>query len=107
MAKLDSAGTLLWNSFLGGPGDDAALSLDVLSSMVYIAGWSNQTWGTPVREYTAGWDNFTAAMQGDGQLVWTTFLGGSGTDQVGGISVSEGGLKSIHSCERAPASNAR
>ena len=55
VAKLNSSGTLIWNTFLGSTPDDGAtgIALDG-SGNVYVAGWSNATWGTPVKS-ARGW----------------------------------------------------
>lgn len=82
VAKLASDGTLTWNTFAGGTGLDAANSIAVDSNGdVLIAGYSNATWGAPVRAYTSGNDAYAAKISSSGALLWNTFLGGSGTDE--------------------------
>ena len=49
------------------------------SGNIYVTGYSDATWGSPVRAYTAGVDAFVAKLDSSGALVWNTFLGGSGT----------------------------
>ena len=54
VAKLTSAGALTWNTFLGGSGGDVGDGIAVDGSgNVYVAGYSDATWGSPVRAYTA------------------------------------------------------
>ena len=89
VAKLDSSGSLVWNSFLGSSDYDFgyALALDP-SGNVYIAGYSHLTWGSPVRPLsTGGWDAFAAKLDPIGKLVWNTFLGGSGFDFGSGMAI--------------------
>ena len=49
-AKLDSNGTLTWNTFLGGSGSVTSgygIAVDG-SGNVYVSGYSDATWGSPV-----------------------------------------------------------
>ncbi|MEW6367521.1 MAG: SBBP repeat-containing protein [Acidobacteriota bacterium] len=91
-AKLDANGSLVWNTFLGGSGDDAGNGIAVDGSgNAYVTGYSNASWGSPVRTYSAGTDAFAAKLDGNGSLVWSSFLGGSGADFGNGIAVGGGG----------------
>ena len=91
-AKLNSSGALTWNTFLGGSGTDYGRSIAVDSGgNVYVAGYSNATWGSPLRTYTTGYDAFAAKLNSSGALQWHTFLGGSGADYCYGISLDGGG----------------
>ena len=91
-AKLDSSGTLTWNTFLGGSGNDTASEVAVDGSgNVSISASSDVTWGTPVRAYTAGTDSFAAQLTNNGALTWNTFLGGGGSDSSGEIGVDGSG----------------
>ncbi|MBN1594548.1 SBBP repeat-containing protein, partial [candidate division FCPU426 bacterium] len=92
VAKLTSGGNLVWNTFLGGNGSDAANGIDLDSGEnAYIAGDSNETWGTPLWAYSQAEDAFAAKVATDGSLFWNTFLGSSGSDEACGIAVNESG----------------
>ncbi|MBU0494485.1 MAG: SBBP repeat-containing protein [Chloroflexi bacterium] len=92
-AKLASDGSLTWHTFLGGASNQMASGIAVDGSgNVYVAGYSNVTWGTsPVRAYTAGNDGWAAKLASDGSLTWHTFLGGASSDQGFGIAVDSSG----------------
>jgi hypothetical protein len=80
VAKLDSSGDLIWNAFLGGSGQDVAHAIAVDGSgSVYVVGYSDATWGSPVRAYLGDYDVFVAKLDNNGNLVWNTFLGSSDT----------------------------
>jgi hypothetical protein len=83
VAKLDPSGNIVWTTFLGGAGTDEALGVTVDSiGNVYVTGFSDATWGTPVRQFGAGqFENFTAKLDPNGNLIWNTFLGSDGTFQ--------------------------
>ena len=83
---------LSWNTFLGGPGDDASRPIAVdTSGNVYVMGHSSGTWGSPVRAYTSSADAFVAKLDGNGVLQWNTFLGGTDMDIGRGIAVDTNG----------------
>jgi hypothetical protein len=92
-AKLDaSSGALTWNTFLGGSGGDEGKSIAVDGSgNVYMAGWSNATWGSPIRSYSSDLDAFAAKMDSSGALTWNTFLGQSLYDEGKSIAVDGSG----------------
>jgi hypothetical protein len=81
VAKLDSNGNLLWSTFLGGTGFDecTGVTLDVAGN-VFVVGVSSTSWGTPVRAYGGSEDAFAAKLDSNGNLIWNTFLGGSGAE---------------------------
>ncbi|MEI7512803.1 MAG: SBBP repeat-containing protein [Candidatus Uhrbacteria bacterium] len=88
VAKLDSSGTRLWNTFLGGAGIDYGLSVAVDSSNnIIFGGYGNASWGSPVRAFTLGNDSIAAKLSSSGSLLWNTFLGGSGADNVSSVAV--------------------
>jgi len=97
-AKLDGSGNLIWNTFLGGSdkvnpnkGDIGhAIAVDG-SGNVYVTGYSNDTWGSPIRAYTNSRDAFAAKLNGSGNLAWNTFLGSGGDDFGWGIAVDGSG----------------
>jgi hypothetical protein len=88
-AKLDSSGTLIWNTFLGDSGDDYGLAIAVDSNgYVYVGGSSDVTWGTPKRLFTGtNYDAFAAKLDNNGALIWNTFLGSSYFDSGGNVYV--------------------
>ena len=50
------------------------------SGNIFVAGYSPTTWGSPLRAYTSNSDAFVVKLDSSGNLVWNTFLGGTGTD---------------------------
>ena len=91
-AKLNTAGALQWNTFLGAASADSAygIALDG-SGNVYVAGSSAGTWGAPVNPYTGGGDAFAAKLDGSGVRQWNTFLGSAGADYAIGIALDGSG----------------
>lgn len=91
VAKLDSSGTLVWHTFLGGSGSDRALDVAVdEDGNIYIGGVSGATWGTspaPIRAYTADNDGWVAKLNSSGARQWHTFLGGTEYDLIGSVAV--------------------
>jgi hypothetical protein len=94
VAKLNSNGTRMWNTFMGGVGEDygSAFSLDSAGN-IYISGYSTSSWGSPLNLFSGGSsDAFVSKLNSDGSLAWNTFLGGSeGYDFGGGILIDNNG----------------
>ncbi len=83
---------LIWNTFLGGNGDDIANSINVDSNgNIFVLGTSQESWGTPVNPFGGSKDAFLAEFDAGGVLHWQTFLGGSGNDSGRGISFDGSG----------------
>ncbi len=94
VAKLNSDGSLLWNTFLGGDDHDFGEGIAVGGSGdVYVGGWSSGTWGGSQtrRPYTALNDGYVAKLDTNGALQWNTFLGGGGGDVSGSVAVDGSG----------------
>ena len=94
VAKLNSSGTLIWNTFLGGSGEDDGYGIAVDGSgNIYVTGMGDGTWGSPVQAYGGGsYDTFAAKLNSStGALVWNSFLGGSGDDYSNGIALDGSG----------------
>ncbi len=81
VARLDSSGTLTWNTFLGGASSDAGSSIAADGSgNLYATGSSFATWGTPVNPFTdaLGANGFVAKLSATtGSRQWHTFVGGN------------------------------
>jgi len=98
--KLSSdVSNLLFSTFLGGKGDDAAyvLSLSPLTGNLYVAGGTSSTdfpgdhTGVIGPASFGGIDGFIAEISGN-SLVRSTYLGTGGTDQVYGIQFDKSGF---------------
>ena len=94
VAKLNAQGTLEWNTFLGGSGGDLGygIALDA-NGNVYVTGNSSSTWGNPIQPFVPGIaDAFVARLDANGNLTWSTFLGGEGMDEAREIAVHSGNI---------------
>ncbi len=88
VAKLNSSGILQWHTFLGGSSWDYGMSIAVNgSNNIYVAGYSNKTWGLPVNAHAGREDVFAAKLNSIGVLQWNTFMGSSSQDNGGSIAV--------------------
>jgi hypothetical protein len=102
VAKLDSSGALLWNTFLGGdtPHGDFGRGIAVDGSgNVCVTGDSYGSWGNPIRPfYVVGNGNnytgFVAKLDSSGALQWNTFLGGGYGDA--GMDIAIGGAGDVY-----------
>lgn len=92
VARLNSSGNLVWNTFLGASGYDQGYGIDAYGSgNVFVTGDSASSWGVPKRGYSGDWDAFAARLNGSGDLVWNTFLGSTDYDRGFGITVDGSG----------------
>lgn len=79
--KVNNAGALQWNTFLGGTGDDYGYGIGVdANQSVYVAGESSLSWGSPVRPSSTPPEAFAAKLNSSGALQWNSFLGGLSGD---------------------------
>jgi hypothetical protein len=87
-AKLNSNGSLQWNTFMGSASYDGGSAIAVDGSgTVYVAGNSGATWGLPVNAHVGGTDAFAAKLDSSGSLQWNTFMGSTSTDNCRNITV--------------------
>jgi hypothetical protein len=90
-AKLDSSGTLIWNTFLGGSATTAeGVAVDG-NGNVYLSGFANEDWGSPSRAFSGVFDAFAAKLDSNGAATWNTFLGGSSLDFGSKVAVETSG----------------
>lgn len=98
VAKLNPSGTaLLYSTYLGGGGDDAAtgVALDA-NGNAYVTGRTSSTnfpLASPFKSTLGGFqDGFLSKLSPSGSaLGYSTYLGGSGLDSGNGIAVDAGG----------------
>ncbi|NMC20263.1 MAG: hypothetical protein GYA33_07550, partial [Thermogutta sp.] len=94
--KATADGQRLWSTYLGGSGEDAAVSVAVnADGRIIIAGeTASAAWpaGITSGAYGGGKDVFLTALAGDGDSVlWTTLLGGAGDEQSGRLFTDASG----------------
>jgi Beta-propeller repeat len=84
--------TLTWNTFIGSSNDDYAYGIAVdTNGNVYITGYSDASWGTPVNSHAGYIDAFLAKLDPNGALEWNTFIGSSNWDEGRAIALDASG----------------
>lgn len=98
VTKVGSDGAIQWSTYLGGRGTDAAVGVDFgPDGSVYVVGYSDSTdfpiAGSPYQGENAGagTDVVVAKLRADGELDFTTYVGGNGNDVGNGIVVDDAG----------------
>ncbi len=89
VVKLDSSGVYQWHTYIGGAGSDGFLNMAIDGSAnLYLAGYCDATWGTPLNAYAGGTsDMLIVKLNTNGIYQWHTFHGGAGLDNARGIWV--------------------
>ncbi|MGQ9762193.1 MAG: SBBP repeat-containing protein [Thermogutta sp.] len=84
LVRLSLTGQHVWSTYLGGAGEDAALSVAAEGESVYVAGGttSPELPFPGIGEPRGDRDGFVAALSKDGQCLWGSRLGGDGPDEV-------------------------
>jgi hypothetical protein len=89
--------TMSWNTFLGSSDTDVGCgAVADENGNVYVAGYSYATWGSPLAAYTGFNDTFVAKFDKNGVLVWSTFLGPTGTSGGHGCSIALDGQGNVY-----------
>lgn len=92
VAGLDANGLLLWNTFLGGAGNDSASRLSAAADgTLHVIGHSSLSWGAPVNAHAGGTDAYVASVGPAGALTWNTFFGSAADDYGYGIAEDDSG----------------
>ncbi len=97
VTSLDSAGRLVYSTYLGGSNTDSAFGIAVdPSGHVYVTGPTNSvdfpTLGAFQTTYGGGlYDAFVTSLDMAGQLVYSSYLGGRSEDYGNGIAVDQFG----------------
>jgi hypothetical protein len=79
IAKLSSTGTLLWQKTYGGSGDDDANAITRVPDGFVLTGYTHSTDGD-VGPGNGGRNAWTIKTDDNGNLIWKSVFGGSGTD---------------------------
>ncbi len=90
VCKLDSDGQIQWSAYIGGTGNDSGLDIVVDSAgIVYIAGnTASSNLDNALNQYQGGTsDAFVAAINSDGSVLWSAYIGGEDTDRGNGIAL--------------------
>lgn len=83
---------LHWQTCAGSPVDDQSAAVAVDSNgNVYLTGWSDATWGSPIDPHSGGRDVFVAKLNRNGRNEWNTFMGSSVYDEAKAITVDRSG----------------
>jgi len=91
IVKLDNTGSLVWETNLGGSGNEYASSIQQTTNGGYIvAGYSRSTDGD-VGGNNGDVDYWIVKLDSTGNLVWETNLGGSGSDFANSIQQTTDG----------------
>lgn len=94
-ARLAADGAALdYSTYLGGSGSDWGIALDVVDDHVYFTGFTGSaTFPTldPLASYAGHNDAFITELDGDGELAFSTYLGGIGDERARAISVDQAG----------------
>ena len=79
VAKLDSSGNLIWNTFLGGSEDDNNFIGGIVvdgNGNIYVTGNSSSSWGDPIQAHrNNGADGFIAKLNSSGTFNLEYFSG--------------------------------
>jgi len=95
VAKIGTDGTLLWNTFLGGSGSDYGQAVALgQSGEVYVAGFSDAPWGTPVWGYSYNTDAFVAKLIAESFALSISKTG----DGTGSVTSSPAGIDCGETC---------
>ncbi|HEY1013263.1 MAG TPA: SBBP repeat-containing protein [Herpetosiphonaceae bacterium] len=96
LARLSTTGQVNYSTYLGGGDFDEgrAVGVDGAGNM-YIAGWttSSETLADPAFQPSPGGesDGFAIKLSSTGALLYHTYLGGAGNDEINGLAVTGAG----------------
>jgi hypothetical protein len=96
VARLDADGRLIWNTFLGGRGNESVRTIRTdASGNVYLLGSGSSGWGAPLRPFSGSTDAFVARLDRNGAFQWNTFLGSATSDSGCDMVVSKNGYAAV------------
>ncbi|MRX41706.1 T9SS type B sorting domain-containing protein [Flavobacterium sp. LC2016-23] len=100
LAKFNASGAILWASYFGGFGENSATDIDVdINNNIYIVGNTTSSTNVSINNnfqtllnhnndtYSIYNDGFLAKFNPDGNLIWSTYVGGESDDFITTIKV--------------------
>ncbi len=96
VVKFDSTGSLQWSSFLGGCDVDRAYAVEISTvGNCYVTGYTGSP-DFPIKKANSdtlkgAFDIFVSEFSFKGNLLWSTYLGGSQVDEGNNIDVTNDG----------------
>jgi gliding motility-associated-like protein len=93
IVKFDTAGVLVWSSYIGGNGLDYANGVAYGDTSIYIVGSTNSTDLTSTsgsvyqQNYNDNFDGFISKLNNQGQIIWQSYFGGDKMDEINGVKV--------------------
>lgn len=97
LVKYNSSGVLQWSTFFGGPGTDQFFNMTINSQdELFLCGLSSSktsiaTSGAYQSANAGSQDGFLVKMDGNANLIWGTYLGGTGSDQIYDMAIDASG----------------
>ena len=84
IVKLDSNGGIIWDTLIGGSGDDIAYSIQLTADGGYVvAGSSTSSTSGDVSGTSNGANDYwIVKLDSNGGIIWDTLIGGSGDEIV-------------------------
>lgn len=98
LVKFNDLGVRLWGTYYGGEDQDSASALDIdKNDNIYLVGITtsktniaiNSNFQTQLNNGNYTIDAFLAKFNGGGNLVWSTYVGGEGRDELKTIKVKD------------------
>ncbi|HRE24991.1 MAG TPA: hypothetical protein PK954_00020, partial [Anaerolineales bacterium] len=93
VANVSPQGALIWNTFLGGVGNDYGFGVaEDGSGHVFVVGGSANSWGSPQYPHSIGNDAFLARLDSVlGTLQWNTFMGSASVTAASDVGLAADG----------------
>ncbi|MBA3680539.1 MAG: T9SS type A sorting domain-containing protein [Bacteroidetes bacterium] len=98
IAKFNTLGTLLWSTYFGGITNDNISAIHVKNNELFVGGTSDSpnfpilNSGNYFQNYAAGNDGFILKFGPTNNLIWSTFLAGTGNDLITSIQTNSNSL---------------
>lgn len=93
IAKFNPSGELEWFKYYGGSEADLSKSIKIVNNHIYLGGRTSSTNGSLNfnNDYAGNGDGFVSKLTLDGEVLWSTYIGGEGSDAVDAIVVNDEG----------------